>query len=139
MNFFHVPFYFFFWDDGVLTTNIILKLSLISFQKAMMVQFFYCEKGEPTVFFCLICALLPTDDIYRLLKKQDYFLYSNLNLKKANQKNKMWGKEYGNRHRRGERHESLLALSARSYQKLFKRRCLNFLLCCEWLLFYKFA
>ena len=69
-----------------------------------MVQFFYCEKGEPTVHFCLIGALVPTHIVFSSKSKTTFF-YSNLNLKKERKKGG---------------HKSLLALSARSYQKTFQ-------------------
>lgn len=51
-----------------------------------MVQFFYCKKGEPTVFFCLIGALLPIDFVSS--KSKTTFFYSNLNLEKEEKEGK---------------------------------------------------
>jgi len=51
-----------------------------------MVQFFFCKKGEPTVLFSLIGALLPTDFVSS--KSKTTFFYSNLNLKKGKKRRK---------------------------------------------------
>ncbi|KAK2358856.1 hypothetical protein QL285_096002 [Trifolium repens] len=93
-----------------------------------------CKKGEPTVYFCLIGALLPTESSLKKKSKTTFF-YSNLNLKKEK-------KKVGKMMEIGEiegRHKSLLALSARSYQKLFRRDGSNFFLVVNDLLFSLFA
>jgi len=62
-----------------------------------MVQFLFCKKGEPTVLFSLIGALLPTDFVS--WKSKTTFFYSNLNLKKEKKekKRKRWENSCGRR------------------------------------------
>lgn len=82
----------------------------------MMVQFFYCKRvGKQWPSFAWLVLLLPNSS---QKESEATFLYSKLERE---------GKGEG-----GREVESLLALSARSYQKLFWMGWLSFLPSCEW-------